>query len=403
MCRRPGPDRVCGRRLRRAGVLALPLVAACAGSPPVATGPEAGGAIAGQRLHARVDAEIARYYVETFPAEHPRDWHKALAEATVLGADGAVSGEALRAVARRHDSVDLAALLFMEQIHALPRNRRFADCVADLEASLRQPDRNPRELGERIARHYRVLLAPGWLYESNPQTEADFSRTRRGLERFGIPYRFLPLAEDGTVAENARRLARTIRDRSADARPLILVTASKSAAEAALALGHLLEPDEAAAVAAWINAGGVVHGTPLADHWTSFPRSLLARLAFLRYGWRYASLTDLRTDRSAERMARVELPEELLVVNYVAVPMAAQVTPGARDRYRLLSRNGPNDGLAPLANTLVAGGVTMVEPGADHYFHAVDLGRRTPALAGAVFRYLQDGRCGAGAPAPGES
>jgi len=354
------------------------------------------GEIAGQPLRARLDSAIARYYLEDFPDPHPRGWHEALADIRVVRPDGRVDAEALREVSRRYASVDLAALLFMNQVYGRERNRRFADCVADLQASLRAAPADRRGPAARIARHYRVLLAPGWLYESNPQTEADFSRTRRGLTRAGIPYRFLALAEDGTVADNARRLASAIREHGGDGgRRLIVVSASKSAAEVALALGHLLEPDEARTVAAWINAGGVVQGTPLADHWTRFPRSLLARLAFLRYGWRYASLEDLRTDRSAARMAQVSLPEALLVVNYIAVPMASQVTRGARDRYRLLSRYGPNDGLAPLANMLVAGGVTVVEPGADHYFHGVDIGRRTPALAGAVYRYLREERCGA--------
>lgn len=386
------------RVLRQSGLTLLAaivvvLLAGCASGRVSPGGVPASGEIAGRSFSAPVDAEIARYFLEDYPAPHPEGWHAELAAVEVLDPGGAVADGALAEVARRFGSTDLAALLFIDRVHARERNRAFAACVAALTAAMQRARPHPRALlGERAAA-FTVLLAPGWLYRSNPQTEADFARTRRALERIGLPYRFVPLREDGTVAANASRLAEAVRALRGPGRPVIVVSASKSAAEVALALGRLLQPGETRHVAAWINAGGVIHGTPLADLWTRFPRNLLARLAFLRFGWQYASLLDLRTDRSAARMQRVELPGHLLVVNYVAVPMAAQVSPGARDRYRLLSRFGPNDGLAPLANTLVAGGITLIEPGADHYFLGVDVEQRTLAMALAVQRHLRGQRC----------
>lgn len=386
-------------RWPRCGGSALPavvlctLLTGCVSAPPPSAGPLAGGEIAGRSFAARVDSEIARYFLEDYPAPHPEGWHDQLARTEVLGPHGAVAEAALARASRRFGSTDLAALLFMDRIHARERNRAFAACVAAVTEAMERWPAEAQPLFAEDPDTFTVLLAPGWLYRSNPQTEADFARTRRALERIGVPYRFVPLREDGTVGANARQLADAVRALRDEGRPVIVVSASKSAAEVAVALGRLLEPEETRHVAAWINAGGVVHGTPLADHWTRFPRSLLARVVFLRNGWQYASLLDLRTERSAARMEGVELPAHLLVVNYVAVPMVAQVSPGARDRYRLLTRFGPNDGLAPLASTLVAGGITLVEPGADHYFLTVDIQQRTLAMTGAVQRYLQGQTC----------
>jgi hypothetical protein len=384
---------------RRAGTL-LPVTLflatflnACAGTPEPPEGTWASGSVAGHPFSARVDSEIARYYLEDFPEPHPEGWHEALVEIEALLPDGLVSNDALAGIVKRFGSTDLAALVFMDQVYSLERNREFAECFAAMSRELENPDVDPRDVFAEDVNKFKVIFAPGWLYESNPQTEADFSRTRRSLDRIGMSYEFVPLPEDGTVAGNARKLAEAILEYRDDDRLVIVVSASKSASEVALALGKLLEPEEAEGVAAWINAGGVIGGTPLADHWTSFPHNILARLAFLRYGWRYASLVDLRTDRSAERMAEVEMPDGLLVVNYVAVPMATQVSAGARDRYRLLARFGPNDGLALLASTSMPNGVTIVEPGADHYFLTVDINLRTLALTRAVQQHLDGESC----------
>lgn len=367
------------------------LLCGCAGVPLADSGIPASGRIAGQPFSARVDAEIARYYLEDFPRPHPRGWHEALAALEARLPAGVVADGDLARIGERYGSTDLAALVFIRRVLADPDNRALARCVEALDRALADP--NAGVLPGTGAGRFTVLFAPGWLYRSNPQTEADFARTRAALDRVGVPYRFLATPEDATVEENARLLAATIRELPAGARPVIVVSASKSAAEAAWALGHLLEPGQAAPVAAWINAGGTPAGTPLADHWTRFPRSLLARAAFLRHGWRYDSLLSLRTGQSRERLARVTLPPDLVVINYIAVPMASQVTPEARGRYRLLSAHGPNDGMTPLASAAMPGGITLVEPGADHYFLSVDIGRRTLALTAAVRRYLDDEPC----------
>ena len=46
---------------------------------------------------------------------------------------------------------------------------------------------------------------------------------------------------------------------------LVVVSASKSGAEVALALGRVLTPAETSHVRAWVSIGGVLRGSPVAD------------------------------------------------------------------------------------------------------------------------------------------
>lgn len=356
----------------------------------------ASGLLAGETFTAKLDSPIARYYLEDYPDVHPDGWYEKIAEFESRLSDEGLSQALLGEVTRATDSVDLAALMFARHIRAGEGNRHWQACVTEASQGLRSADDLRDLLIFNAADNYKILFAPGWLYEDNAQTEADFARTRASLDHTPLEYHFVPTPQDGSVESNAEMLADAIRDYQGTDLNLIVVSASKSAAEVHWALGTLLTPEEGEAVVAWVNAGGVLGGTPLADQWTRFPRNLMARLVFLRYGWNWNSLHSLRTDRSRERLEKARLPENLPVINYVAVPMTTQVSEGARGRHRFLARYGPNDGLAPLMYTKVAGQISLVESGADHYFLTVDIGTRTLAMTEAVLAFLEGEDCGGG-------
>jgi len=93
-----------------------------------------------------------------------------------------------------------------------------------------------------------------------------------------------------------------------------------------------------------------------------------------------------------EVQAELRLPRGLLVVNYIGAPRAAEVSARGQDDYAALVAWGPNDGLTLLADALVPQGITVVEPGLDHFFAAPDLDRRIAALAQAVMGALEEQR-----------
>jgi hypothetical protein len=343
------------------------------------------GFVAGQRVRTTVDSEIARYYVEEYLRGVGRDSPPAglLDRLRSLSGKGTIDRTELREIARNH-SADLAALLFIERLRESGLNRRAQESyLAHLEALRRQPR---AEWLAREARDSEILFAPGWFYRSYPENGADFRAQRELLNRLGIANALVETGENASVESNADLLAAALRGRRGSGRSVILVSTSKSGPEAALALGDRLRPEETAHVRAWVNVGGILRGSPLADAALRLPGRLVAGFALRG---RLAGIASLRTRPRRARFETLRIPPGILIINFVAVPLSGDVTPGARSGYRRLARHGPNDGLTLLADVIAPGGVTVVEPGLDHFFAAPDILERGLALLATVFSELE--------------
>jgi hypothetical protein len=307
------------------------------------------------------------------------------AEAQALAAmergDTPALREALAAFGRAK-TLDDAAALFADAVERLPRNRAFR---ARFDAALAGPLAPPADQAR-----YLFVFVPGWLYLANPESGADFARPRRVLAARGYAVQLAEIDENGTVEANGDALAAVLERLAGDGRRLILVSTSKAGPETQLALDRLERAGKAGDVAAWVNIGGLLNGTPLADHWDTWPRSWLAALGFAFMGRGTESIGSMTTGARRPRFPELRLPAELLVVTYLGAPPAADVTPGAQGDYAIIAPYGPNDGMTLLADALVPQGVTLVERGLDHYFATPDIDRRIAALAQAVVEALAD-------------
>jgi hypothetical protein len=279
-------------------------------------------------------------------------------------------------------SLDFAALSFARAVSADGMSRtvqasfhRFlADSVAEAEQSLRRPGAFP----------YTVLFAPSWMYRSHPETGADFAAQRRLLDRLGIAHRLIPSRQDASVEDNAVAIAAAVRAHARAGTRLIVVSASKSGAEAALALTRVLAPEEAAPVVAWINIVGALGGSPLADTALRPPTSWLARSVFWLRRWDWAGMVTRGTEASRERLRDARMPESIAVVNVMAVPLSGTVGAAGWWGYSVLRRHGPNDGAVLLTDTVWPGGVNLVAIGPDHLFAPRDDDGHTLAMLRAV-------------------
>jgi hypothetical protein len=271
----------------------------------------------------------------------------------------------LRALAERV-SVDFAALAFAQEIGTdeLSRATQAAfdgfleDAPAVSEQSLRRPGAFP----------YAVLFAPSWLHRSHRDKGGDFARQRGLLDRLGIANTLVDTPESGTVEDNAAMIAAAIREVDDANGSLILVSASKSSAEVALALSRLLSPEETARVAGWVNVAGALRGTPLADVALSPPTSWFLRLVFWVQGWDWGGLVSMATEPSRRRLEDAKLPSSVAVVNLVPVPVSGSVSSQVAPFYKVLLDHGPNDGVVLLADTVWPHGANIVVLGADHLF-----------------------------------
>jgi hypothetical protein len=289
--------------------------------------------------------------------------------------------EALLALARA-SSLDDAAVFFADAVERQPRNRAFR---ARFDAALRGPLAPPAGQSR-----YLFVLVPGWLYRTNPESGADLARPRRVLAAHGYAVQLAEIDENGTVEANGDALAAELERLAGDGRRLVLVSTSKAGPETQLALDRLERAGKAGHVAAWVNIGGLLNGTPLADHWDAWPRSWLVALAFVFRGHGTASIGSMTTDARRARFAELRLPPGILAVTYIGAPRASEVNPDAQSDYAIIAPYGPNDGMTLLADALVPQGVTVVERGLDHYFAAPDLDRRIAAMAQAVLETLAE-------------
>jgi len=210
------------------------------------------------------------------------------------------------------------------------------------------------------------------------------------MRELGINVHLAATQEDGTIEENAKIVAQTIRSESRYHPKLILVSTSKSGPETALALGKILGPDETISVRAWISVGGLIHGTPLADRAIALPQSWIIPLIFSLQKVSFRSVPDLTTRASRARTESIRLPQHILVVEYVAAPLSGDIAEDVGARYRYLRKYGPNDGLTLLADELIPGGVTIIEPGVDHFYRDPEINVKSLAIANVVADALND-------------
>jgi hypothetical protein len=303
-----------------------------------------------------------------------RAFARALERADVAGMRDALAAHAQAA------GLDAAADLFARTIDAVPRNRAFR---ARYQEALADPT-GPVPDASRVL----FLLVPGWRYQTDPATGADLAQVHRVLERLGLQARLALIEENETVEANAAILAAEIERLAPTGRRLVLVSTSKGGPETHLALDRLRREDGAGHVAAWVNIGGLLHGTGIADYWDTWPRSWLAAIGFAFRGHHTRAIPSMATAASRARAATLRLPPHVLVVNFLAVPHERDLTDWTRFNYGILAEHGPNDGLTLLADAIVPEGITLAEPGFDHFFRTPDLDRRIAAMAASVLAVL---------------
>jgi hypothetical protein len=282
----------------------------------------------------------------------------------------------------------VAAVIFARQVLNQEPNRRMQSLFLKNLAWIRTAPEMARREISRAAAGYSLVFAPAWLYRSHPHNGADFRRPRQVLDAIGVESRLLDLPEDGIVDENAARIAAALRGPGTPGRKRIIVSTSKSGSEVALALGGILTSEELSDVAAWINIGGLLQGTPFVDISLDSWHAPFVRFWFTLQGWNWAAAKSMATPIRRARFATLRFPDHLLIINFVGVPLSGDMTLRSQPGYALLKPFGPNDGLALLADEILPGSLTVLQPGVDHYFDLPDIDVRSLALVKSVLDLL---------------
>jgi hypothetical protein len=269
-----------------------------------------------------------------------------------------------------------------DQIVHVPMNRRFRIAFDDAYNYTRNAFPHSRVKLPAVAADYEVLVVPIYLYKRLLGAGADLAAPRAALQKVGLTCHFVETQDDGAIEANANLVAAAIRGRAQSGRRLIIISASKSSPEVALALTRL-GPAETRHVAAWINTAGVLQGTPLVGE------PLFQELEFLVGELDVAGKESLTTVRGRQRFDSLRVPEHVLVVNYLGIPLTGSISFWARRGFSSLRKHGPNDGVSLLSDMIFPGGVTLADLGNDHFMRGKPIDIITVALALTVIRWLE--------------
>jgi hypothetical protein len=256
----------------------------------------------GLPLRTTVDSELAQYCLTDYlqgRRTRPELDSRLEAARQRLAASGPTRDTLLEIA--RSASPDTATALFADRLLADTRNHALRLRFEEALAAVQRGDA-PLPLAER--QDVLILLAPGWLYVTQPETGADFARARRVLDAQGLRHELLRTHESGTIEENARIIADAILRRSGEYRALVLVSASKAGPEVGEALSLLERGQHAHNARAWVNIGGILQGSPLADWAARWPQRGAVGLLAPFKGWTLASVDSMRTVSSMRTLFR---------------------------------------------------------------------------------------------------
>jgi len=361
-------------------------VAACA---PLARYDTA-GELAGQRVETRVDSPAAAYYLTSYlPGRHDDAALSERITATLREIDPAPQNRAGLEALTQAQSTDLATIHFIARVYQDAANRRLQDRYHEYLERLTNAPQESIGAADEDFTGYKLVFVPGYAYRNNPTNGADFRRQRELLTRLGFDPILLATEELGTVEVNAAIVAAELAKLAVRDERLIVISASKGGPEVAMALSALQDDPALERIKAWISVGGLLRGSPYADRFLSGIKRWVARFVLKRRGQPPDIMDNLSTVVRRPAFDELSLPSGLLVMHYVAAPLSGHVAEATRGRYRVLRRQGPNDGLTLLADELTASGLVVTAVGLDHYFRAPDIDLRTVALTYAVLDELR--------------
>ncbi len=268
----------------------------------------------------------------------------------------------------RERGVDFATLHFARAVYADERNRRWQNRSNELRGDIGWNRATTLRI-DSIFPRFHLLVVPGWLWKSRPETGADMALPRKVLARLGLTSTFVNTDENGTVVQNAKTVERAMRNSAKLDKPVIVISASKGGADTAFALGKYYDPARMSHIKGWLNIGGIIDGSAFVQYAIDDPQRW-SNYQNIPVETPREALLDLHPDVASPRLAGMEFPQNLLIVNYAGLPFSNTLSRKSRYSYSVLAAHGPNDGSALMTQLLVPDAATVLEPGIDHFMGA---------------------------------
>ena len=345
------------------------------------------GTFFGQYIDTGVDHELAAYYFEKYTRKNitNQKFEALLTQKLVDVQKDSIRPRDLTYLSNAI-SVDFATLFFIKNVFNMDRNRMAQDLYRSYSAKL---STDPSHEQDSKLKEYAYVFVPGLLYKRHGDKGGDFLAQRRLLDSMGLSNYLIPTNELGSVRENARIICNFLTKLNQAHSKVILVSASKGSPDLAYALGKLMGVADTENIKAWISIGGVLRGSKIADDHLKGAKGLFAKVASFFMGSGIEYIQDLSREKSILRHNSLKLPEDLLVIHYVGVPLSTHVNGEVKKNFNELSKIGPNDGLTTLTDELIPNGIVITELGLDHYFKDPKIDQKSIALLYTADMILQ--------------
>lgn len=350
------------------------------------------GLMLGEFIETTVDSEIARYYLEDYRQNNNSQakFDEKINTTYRQYVNRPLSREDLKTLSAE-TSVDFAGLFWASHLYQDAKNRRIQDLFQSKLSVLRRGKVAPLVISN--ADCCILLFVPGWDYvKSGWITGADLVRPLRIAKDLSLDSVFVAIHPHGGVKENARVISQKIQSLAISGKSILLVGPSSAGPAIHWSLAQL-PADTQKKVKAWVNLAGILQGTPLVDYYQKWPRSWLLSFAVWWENWEKEKVLSLSMERSRRRFETLNLPQDLLVVNYIGLSLSGDITALAAERYAMLRSEGPNDGFTLLPDSIAPKSRTIVALRSDHFFNEdPEIALKTIALMQVLFESLTSGR-----------
>lgn len=327
---------------------------------------KAEGIFLGQFLRTTVDHQLAKEILENPNDPVVIDFFEKYRESEL-------NTSTLAKISKEYSN-DVATFYFLQELYKDSLNRFCQDLyhksVSNLDSSI-----------YKSFESFHFVFVPGLGYKEDTTTGANFSKQRRLLNQYGVSNELIDTEEWGLSDENALIIAAELKLINDKYNNIIVVSASKGGLETAIALSELLKPDEITNVKSWVNVGGILKGSPIADNYLKAPKCWFAQFMLWTKGKNIEIVNDLSYKKCSLEFEKLNIPKTINVINFLGVPLATQINKEIKSRYCSMIELGPNDGLTPIADEITKNGYVISELGLDHYYRDDMIDKKTLALA----------------------
>lgn len=344
-------------------MIAIELLSGCK------TNYRATGEITGKSVDFVVDSKLAQWMIEK--PDHPR-----VVQLFDQFKNKPLNTSTLSEIADQY-SMDVSSLYFIYRNYQIEQNKQIIDVFTAMIA--KEDTLNFHHRVQKL-RKYTFVFVPGFFYKSFPFSGADFEAQRHFMDKYKIPHYFIETGESDSTTFNANIIKTEINKISRETDNIILVSASKGGLETFNVLGKMMTEDEMKPIKAWVSVCGIIRGCPVKSIYKNFPYNIITPILLKINKIDPKPYMDLDSERRIRESNSIHLPHNLVIIHYMGVPMHSNVNKQIKFRYDLMKRFGPNDGSCPITEQITDDGLTIADPGLDHYLKDKNIMQKTISL-----------------------